>query len=1086
MSYIELHASSAFSFLRGGSFPEQLAEVAAELEMPAIALLDRSGVYGAQRFSVAAREHNVRPIIGAELSMEDGSIVPVLVESHTGYKNLCELLTQAHLRSEKGKCAVRWDELPRFAEGMIALLGSARFQRASFGILPNERSARQDVEHSTQDACAPQKRAGFLIDAFGHENVFVELQRHFIRGEKRINRELIDLARANRLSLLATNGVQYAKPYGREVLDVFTCIREHTHLDAAGKLLSQNAERHLKSDREMRELFRDLPEAIENTSRLAERLTFSLENLGYEFPDYPAPAGHSMNSFLRTIVWFGAQQRYAAISPKVKRQLEEELALITKLGFSGYFLIVWDIINFCREHNIMVQGRGSAANSAVCYCLGITPVDPVENHLVFERFLNESRKGWPDIDLDLPSGDRREAVIQEIYRRYGKHGAAMTANVITYRGRSAAREIGKALNFSPSIIDRFSHLFASGDFPHTLELESQIEQAGLPKAHPRMPAFIRLYQAIYGLPRHLGQHSGGMIICQNKLSSFVPLENASMPGRVVAQWDKDDCEDLGIVKVDLLGLGMMSVMQDAFELCRERGRPLDLAHIPTNDEKTFDIMQNADTIGVFQIESRAQMATLPRMKPKCFYDVVIEVAIIRPGPIQGDMVHPYLARRAGKELVIYFDDRLRPVLERTLGVPLFQEQMLKIAMIMADFSGNEAEELRRALSFHRSEERMRKVSVKLRVAMERKGVGPDKIDKIIQSISSFALYGFPESHAISFAILAYGSAYLKVHRAPEFYASLLNNQPMGFYTPATIVKDAQRHGLKIKPVCVTHSDWCCIVLDDNTVRLGFCVVNGLRQEHAEELVRQRKDRAFESLADFKQRVPLSKDELRSLAELGALNCFAEHRRAAMWHVEETVHDDLLGSGILGSTGCQPVVCGSLPQTSFDSARADTQSVRQAAGRDRLAACAPQNPESPLAPMSLPERVKADYETMNLTTGPHPMKLLRKNLPNIWRAIDLVHAVHGSTIQIAGNVICRQRPGTAKGFVFISLEDETGVSNAIVDPDLFERFRLVITEEAFLLIEGQVQNSDGVVLIKAREIKPLVHEPLPGSESHDFH
>jgi error-prone DNA polymerase len=1093
MSYIELHACSAFSFLRGGSFPEQLAEVAAELEMPAIALLDRNGVYGAQRFSVAAREHGVRPIIGAELSMEDGSILPVLVENRTGYKNLCGLLTQAHLRSEKGNCAVGWDDLAEFADGLVAFLGSARLQRAGFGILPKrifresrftteiefKKSSRmQNAFASTLKACAPQNsgdRAQFLIDAFGPDNVFVELRRHFIRGEERNNRELIDLARAHRLPLVATNGVQYAKPYGREVLDVFTCIREHTHLDAAGKLLTQNAERHLKSDREMRAIFADLPEAIENTSRLAERLTFSLENIGYEFPEYLAPVGNSMDSFLRTIVWFGAQQRYAAISPKVKRQIEEELALISKLGFPGYFLIVWDIVNFCREHNIMVQGRGSAANSAVCYCLGITPVDPVENHLVFERFLNESRKGWPDIDLDLPSGDRREAVIQEVYRRYGKHGAAMTANVITYRGRSAAREIGKALNFSPSIIDRFSHLFASGDFPHTMELEAQIEAAGLPKHHPRMPAFIRLYHAIYGLPRHLGQHSGGMIICQNKLSSFVPLENASMPGRVVAQWDKDDCEDLGIVKVDLLGLGMMSVMQDAFELCRERGRPLDLAHIPKNDEKTFDIMQHADTIGVFQIESRAQMATLPRMKPKCFYDVVIEVAIIRPGPIQGDMVHPYLARRVGKEAVTYFDDRLKPVLERTLGVPLFQEQMLKIAMIMADFSGNEAEELRRALSFHRSEERMRKVSVKLRAAMERKGIASDKIDKIIQAISSFALYGFPESHAISFAILAYGSAYLKVHRAPEFYASLLNNQPMGFYTPATIVKDAQRHGVNIKPVCVLQSDWHCTVVDDNTVRLGFCVVNGLRQEHAEELVRQRQDRPFGSLDDFKRRVSLAKDELRTLAELGALNYFAEHRRAAMWRVEETLHDDLLGSARLQRAGF-----GILPKRSLKSSRT------QDAFASTPKACAPQTFESPLMPMTLPDRVKADYETMNLTTGPHPMKLLRENLPNIWRAIDLVQARHGSTIQIAGNVICRQRPGTAKGFVFISLEDETGVSNAIVDPDLFERFRLVITEEAFLLIEGQVQNSESVVLIKARDIKPLVHERLVGSKSHDFH
>src|SRR4051812_28049132 len=916
MSYCELHCCSAFSFLRGGSFPEQLAEVAAELEMPAMAVLDRNGVYGAQRFSVAAREHGIRPIIGAELAMEGGNILPVLVENRTGYKNLCELLTHAHLRSEKGKSAVGWDELPKFAEGLVALLNVS---------LINRRASVSDANSSRRFTETPYKlTAAFLIDAFGRENIFVELQRHFIRGEERINRELIDVALEYRLPLLATNAAQYARPYGREVLDVFTCIREHTHLHAAGKLLTQNAERHLKSDRQMRAIFADLPEAIENTSRLAERLTFSLENLGYEFPAYPVPAGHSMDSFLRTMVWFGAQQRYAAISPKVKCQLEEELALISKLGFPGYFLIVWDIINFCREHDIMVQGRGSAANSAVCYCLGITPVDPVENHLVFERFLNESRKGWPDIDLDLPSGDRREAVIQEIYRRYGKHGAAMTANVISYRGRSAAREIGKALNFSPSIIDRFSHLFASGDFPHTLELESQIEQAGLPKNHPRMPAFIRLYRAIYGLPRHLGQHSGGMIICQNKLSSFVPLENASMPGRVVAQWDKDDCEDLGIVKVDLLGLGMMSVMQDAFELCRERGRPLDLAHIPTNDEKTFEIMQHADTIGVFQIESRAQMATLPRMKPKCFYDVVIEVAIIRPGPIQGDMVHPYLARRAGREKVTYFDPRLEPILARTLGVPLFQEQMLKIAMVMADFSGDEAEELRRALSFHRSEERMNKVSIKLRAAMLRKGVAPAVIDNVIQSISSFALYGFPESHAISFAILAYGSAYLKVHRASEFYASLLNNQPMGFYTPATIVKDANRHGVKMKPVCVLESDWRCTVVDDNTFRLGLCVVNGLRQEHGEQIERERKNAQFESLEDLKRRVLLAKGELRALAELGALNCFAEHRRAAMWRVEETLHDDLLddpGSARASRANASPArTFGILPKQSLKSSR----------------------------------------------------------------------------------------------------------------------------------------------------------------------
>jgi error-prone DNA polymerase len=1055
MPYVELHACSAFSFLRGGSFPEQIAETAAELKMPAMALLDRNGVYGAQRFAVAAREHSVRPIVGAELTMEDGTVLPVLVKDRGGYENLCELLTEAHLRSQvKGQCAPQWRELASFTGGLIALFGPQQLD----GFKPSSLKGANKLS-------APEnltERAQSLVDAFGRENVYVEIQRHFLRGEERVTQQLCDLAEQHRLPVIATNGVQYARPYGRQVLDIFTCIREHTHLDAAGKLLTQNAERHLKTDAEMRALFADRVYVIENTERLADRLEFSLENIGYEFPSFPVPEGHDMNSFLRTITLFGAQQRYTSISTAVKRKLEEELSLITRLGFSGYFLIVWDIINFCREHNVMVQGRGSAANSAVCYCLGITPVDPVSNNLVFERFLSESRKGWPDIDLDLPSGDRRESVIQEVYRRYGKHGAAMTANVITYRGRSAAREIGKALNFSPNILDRFSHLFASGDFPHTLDLRAQIEQAGLPKAHPRMPAFISLYQAIYGLPRHLGQHSGGMIICQGKLSSFVPLENASMPGRVVAQWDKDDCEDLGIVKVDLLGLGMMSVMQDAFELCRERGRPIDLAHIPTDDAPTYKMMQEADTIGVFQIESRAQMATLPRMKPKCFYDVVIEVAIIRPGPIQGDMVHPYLNRRAGREKITYFDDRLKPVLERTLGVPLFQEQMLKIAMIMADFSGDEAEELRRALSFHRSEERMNKVSIKLRAAMKRNNIAPDVIDKILQSITSFALYGFPESHAISFAILAYGSAYLKVHRAPEFYASLLNNQPMGFYTPATIVKDAQRHGTRVLPVCARESSWLCTVVSDDTVRLGFCVVNGMRKEHGEALVAERARAPFASIDDFKRRVELTKDELRTVAELGALNCFAEHRRSAMWKVEETDYDDLLDARS-NLDGLKP--------SRFEGS--ETKESENAA-------------PSPLARMSMPERVKADYTTMNLTTGPHPMKLLRAQLTEIWRACDLRSARQGSTIQIAGNVICRQRPGTAKGFVFVSLEDETGVSNAIVTPDLFERMRLLITEEPFLVIEGIVQNTDNVVLIKAERIRPLVHEQLIGSESHDFH
>jgi error-prone DNA polymerase len=1082
MSYIELHCRSAFSFLRAGSLPEQLAARAAELNFPAIALCDRDGVYGAPRFYATCREKGIRSIIGAELTIEDGSILPLLVESRRGYQNLCRLITRAQLRSEKGQSVVRWDELPEFAQGLVALTGDQegplRCQLAvpplPKGEGPGEGKGTSQPETPSRIALTtPTDKLHWLKDVFGSNNVFVEIQRHHLRGEDRWVRSLTQLASQLRLSILATNGVLYTHPAGRHVLDVFTCMRHHTHLDAAGKLLAQNSERYLKDAATMEELFHDLPDAIQNTSRLAERLQFSLENLGYEFPVYPVPDGETMDSCLRKQTYAGARGRYGVITPKVQRQLEHELALIGKLGFSGYFLIVADIVKFCRDTNILAQGRGSAANSAVCFSLGITAVDPVGGDLLFERFLSEGRKGWPDIDIDLPSGDRRERVIQEVYRRYGKHGAAMTANVITYRGRSAAREIGKALNVSNDVIDRFANLFAEGDYPHTLELTAQMQQAGLPRSHSRAESFVSLYRSIYGLPRHLGQHSGGMIICQGQLDSIVPLENASMPGRVVAQWDKDDCEDLGIIKVDLLGLGMMSLLQDALELTRQRGHPVDLATIPKDDKATFEMMQQADTIGVFQIESRAQMATLPRLKPECFYDVVVEVAIIRPGPIQGDMVHPYLARRAGREPVVYFDERLRPVLERTLGVPLFQEQLLRIAMVMADFTGSEAEELRRALSFHRSEEKMQKVADKLRAAMARKGVKPDVIEKILQSITSFALYGFPESHAISFAILAYGSAYLKRHYAPEFYASLLNNQPMGFYSPATIVKDAKRHGLQMRPVCVTRSDWLCTIGPDDSVRLGLCMVQGLQAGHAAELLEQRQRRPFASMEDFKSRVTLNKDELRILAEIGALNSFAEHRRDALWRVEKEEHPNELFSPPRTNHSNDP---SSPYPLNGDRARVRGETSQQASDLE----------PSPLLPMNVIERIAADYNGVGLTTGPHPMAVARPALPDLWRASDLPRARHGITVRIGGNVICRQRPGTAKGFVFLSLEDETGVSNAIISPQLFDRQRLLITQESFLIIEGRVQNVDNVVLIRADRIELMPSHQLTGTQSHDFH
>lgn len=1024
--YVELHCRSAFSFLRGASTPEQLAAGAAELQMPAAALCDRDGVYGAPRFFSRARETGVRPIVGAELTMEDGSILPVLAQSRPGYQNLCRLLTGAHLRSEKGKAAARWVELPEFAEGLVALTGDAEGPLA----------------RAENPALALKK----LRDIFGPDNLFVEIQRHRARGEERQNENLVALARQFRLPLLATNGVLYHSEKERPILDVFTCMRHHTHLDAAGRLLEQNGERYLKNGAQMRNLFSDLPEAIENTTRLAGRIDFTLENLGYEFPAYSVPAGHTMDSFLRERAFAGARRRYGFVPEKVRRQLEAELALIQKLKVAGYFLIVWDIVQFCREQNIMAQGRGSAANSTVCFCLGITAVDPLRFNTLFERFLTEGRKdSWPDIDIDLPSGDRRERVLQEVYRRHGERGAAMTANVITYRGRSAAREAGKALNLSPDIINRFSNLYANGDFPHTLDTQAQMEKSGLGKSHPRAAAFAALCGAMHGLPRHLGQHSGGMIICQGRLDRVMPLENASMPHRVVAQWDKDDCEDLGIIKVDFLGLGMMAVLQDTVELTQKLGRPVDLAQLPQDDPKTFEMMREADTIGVFQIESRAQMATLPRLKPVNFYDVVIQVAIIRPGPIQGHLMHPYLARRAGREKVEFYHQALHPVLERTLGVPLFQEQMLQMAMIMADFTGAEAEELRRALSFHRSQERMQRVESKLRAAMARNGHSQKIVDEICRTVGSFALYGFPESHAISFAHLAYASAYLKAHRAPEFFASLLNNQPMGFYSSATLIKDGQRHGVKFRPVCAASSDWDCTIEADDAIRLGLRVVKSLSASGGRELPRQRKIRPFASLDDLKRRVDLNKDEWRALAEIGAFNCFAGNRRDSLWNVE------------------RPVSAGDL----FDNISGETTG-------------------SPLETMTYSERIQSDYAGMRLTLGRHPMGLMRPRLPDVWRAADLSKAQSGRRVRIAGSVICRQRPGTAKGFVFISLEDETGISNAIVAPPVFEENRLLITGEPFLLIEGVLQRAENVIHVKAEKIERLEHVSINGPKSYDFH
>jgi error-prone DNA polymerase len=1147
LSYIELHAASAFSFLDGASLPEALIGACRELEMPSMALLDRDGVYGSARFHLAGKKAAVRAHVGTEISMMSGCALPVLALNRTGYQNLCRLLTQAKLRAPKGTATVCEDDLLPYAEGLVCLTGGEH------GPLP--------TAIRNGGVAEGLRAAERLVEIFGRDRVYIELQRHFLREEEAVNQRSVEIARALQLPLLATNGVRYTTTPEREILDVFTCLRNYCTLETAGRLLARNAESCLKTPREMERIFSDLPEAIANTTELSSRLEFTLEDLGYEFPRYPVPDGETMASFLRKLVDDNARQRYRPYEERHRKQIERELRLIEKLSLEGYFLIVWDIVQFCRRNNILVQGRGSAANSAVCYVLGITAVDPVGMELLFERFLSEERGEWPDIDLDLPSGDQRERAIQYVYQRYGPRGAAMTANVITYRGRSAAREAGKVLGFDTDSIGRLSRLAGHWEYKDSLDtLQGQFASSGFDLRHPRVHKFLELCLGLQDLPRHLGQHSGGMIVCQGQLDSVVPLEPATMPGRTVVQWDKDDCADMGIIKVDLLGLGMMAVLEDSIQLIRQyQNEDVDLAHLPADDPKTYNAIQKADTVGMFQIESRAQMACLPRMRPDHFYDLVVEVAIIRPGPIVGKMVHPYLNRRQGREPLRYPHPALEPVLKRTLGVPLFQEQLLRMAMITAGFSGGQAEELRRAFGFKRSERRMAEIETKLRAGMTANGIKGNVQDEIIQSITSFALYGFPESHAASFALIAYASAYLKCHYLAAFTAAILNNQPMGFYSPATLVKDAQRHGLKARPVDVMRSDWECTLEEMEAVpsytgkknstsaeegvwtksssrnaarppesggqrdrdeveiargevpelhqhrvrletspratlsgraalltqegvplsknelfvqnplldqgagisgtskpnlalRIGLRYVRGLHEAAGHALVRARAEQPFTSIDDLVLRVPeLRKDELVQLAEIGALN-FLEpdnhrHRRDALWQVERSAQ----------RTG--PLL---------EKIEAGDES-------------------SPLDMMTPEERLIADFGGTGMTIGPHPMAYCRKELHplGILRASDLAVIPNGQWVRVAGCVIARQRPGTAKGFVFLSLEDETGIANIIVTPDVLEQNRATIIQGKFLLFEGPLQNVDNVIHVKAARVEELtvLHAAPP---SRDFH
>jgi len=1034
---VELNAASAFSFLRASSLPEELVARAAELELGAIALVDRDGLSGAPRFFQAARAAGVRPIVGAQLTLREGGALPVLVESRTGYRNLCRLITDSKRGVPKGEGAVALDSLtPERVEGLVALAGLD-----ALGLRPDaDRLAR-------------------LVETFGAASVRVEVQRHRRRAQEAANQALLDLADAVRLPAVATGGVRHARAPRRALLDVLTCIREKRTLEDAGRLLAENAERHLKSPKQMAALFADRPDLLRNAEALADRLRFTLEDLPYEFPDYPLPAGETPLSFLRAQTEKGARDRYRPYHDRARKQIERELALIGKLELEGYFLIVWDIVNFCRAEGILVQGRGSAANSAVCYSLGITAVDPVGMDLLFERFLSEERKEWPDIDLDLPSGDRREAVIQHVYRKYGEHGAGMTAVVITYRERSAAREIGKVLGIPPAEVDRLARTLRPFEYiDPTDSVQKKLVENGFDWGDRRVQLFARLIGEIRDLPRHLGQHTGGMVIAKGRLDDVVPLEPATMPGRVVLQWDKDDVADLHLIKIDLLGLGMMAALQDSLSLLKGTGVEVDLAHLPPDDPKVYSMLQKADTVGVFQVESRAQMATLPRLKPAHFYDLVVEVAIIRPGPIVGNMVHPYLRRRAGQEPVTYAHPRLQPILERTLGVPLFQEQLLRMAMAVANFTGGEAEDLRRAMGMKRSQKKMAVLEVKLRAGMKANGIDGPSADQIVQSITSFALYGFPESHAASFALLAYASAYLRAHHPAAFVCALLNNQPMGFYSPFTLVKDAQRHGARFKPIDVTRSEWLC-TLEEGAVRLGLRYVRGLRQAAGESIVAARRWRPLVSVQDMVDRCDIHEDERPRLAATGALNAFGLTRRSALWQVEKAGRPR-----------------GELFERVDEEERKQRKEEQDTADGD----------VSPLEEMSLGERLQSDIVGTTLTIGPHPMALHRAGLASrqVRRAHDLARMPEGASVRVAGAVICRQRPGTAKGFVFLTLEDETGLINITVRPDLFETHGPVVVTSDVLEVDGILQTQGGLSVRATDVRRPEL--PRLGTVSRDFH
>jgi error-prone DNA polymerase len=1053
--YAELHCKTNFSFLCGASHADELVARAKELGYAALAITDRNSLAGVVRAHTAAKTVGLKLLIGAEITPRDAFPVLLYAANFAGYRRLASLITCGRRAAKKGECRLFLKDIAAHAGDLIAVVVPPLSSTGD--VLPGLALYREIFP----DSC-------YLAASLHHgPDDEVKLQR------------LIELARQAGLPLVATNDVHYHEPGRRPLHDVLTAIRHGTTVADLGGLRFPNGERYLKSPAQMAELFASYPRALQHTLAIAERCSFSLAELRYEYPEELCPPGTSAIQHLADLTWAGARRRYPdGIPDKVTALLERELALIEELRYEAFFLTVWDLVQFARARNILCQGRGSAANSAVCFCLGITSVDPERSDVLFERFISRERDEAPDIDVDFEH-ERREEVLQYVYQKYGRDRAGIVAEVISYRPRSAIRDVGKALGLSLDAVDRLAKTL--DPYADAASIPKRIRDAGLDPAAPAVIQLLQLVITLLGFPRHLSQHVGGFVITRGPLSELVPIQNAAMPERTFIEWDKNDIDDLGILKVDCLCLGMLTAIHKCFDFVAEQvrgtgglacpqsasprtgeaacptnhfGTALTLASIPAEDSVVYDMICRADTVGVFQIESRAQMSMLPRLKPRCFYDLVIEVAIVRPGPIQGGMVHPYLRRRGDQEAVTYPSPLVEEVLKKTLGVPLFQEQVMRLAVVAAGFTPGEADQLRRAMGAWRRAGLIEDFRQKLRDGMLARGLPLEFADRLYEQIRGFGEYGFPEAHAASFALLAYVSAWLKCHYPAAFTAALLNSQPMGFYAPAQLVRDVKEHGVEVRPVDVNCSDWDCTLEHDMdseapSLRLGFRLIKGLPKTVGEAIAAARDEGRFRSVSELARRAGVSRPLLARLAAADAFGSLGLSRRAALWRVL-ALGEELPLFATLDDDG------------------------------DLI---------PPLADMPLDQQVRADYESTGFSLKAHPISFIRQELDRLQvvPASALAKVSDKATVRVAGLVLVRQQPSTSKGTIFMTLEDETGTVNLVIWPRVWQRYRPVARGAVALLAQGKVEHVSGVIHVIPAMMKDL-SQSLRGlyAASRDFH